>query len=268
MIETLQSLNYHNILMASVFLIAGVVFSKLAQYLLTRALEKRLSKQQMLLISRFSYYLIFILFLVSALQQLGLKLGVLLGAAGIFSVAIGFASQTSFANLISGIFLLMERPFVIGDYVKIGEVMGEVMSIDILSTKIRSFDNTMFRVPNDTLIKSQIQNMTHFRKRRIDTKIGVSYDTDITKAKQVLLQCADMNSAALKTPEPFVITSDFLDSCINLQLSVWCNSRERNKMRSELMQCIQESFAKNNIEIPFPQITINKPVADQMTRES
>ena len=94
-----------------------------------------------------SFYLILCLFLVSALVELGFSLGVLVGTAGILTVAIGFASQTSMSNLISGLFLIGEQSFAVGDIIKIDQITGVVLSIDLLSTKLRTFDNTYVRLP-------------------------------------------------------------------------------------------------------------------------
>ena len=109
-----------------------------------------------ILLKRAIFYGIMILMSMSALRELGFDLSVILGAAGILSVAIGFASQTSASNLISGLFLMMERPFSIGDVIRVEQTTGEVISIDLLSVKIRTFDNLYVRVPNESMIKTHM----------------------------------------------------------------------------------------------------------------
>ncbi|MFN9975907.1 MAG: mechanosensitive ion channel family protein, partial [Phycisphaerae bacterium] len=113
-----------------------------------------------------------------ALDSLGFDLKVLLGAAGILTVAVGFAAQTSASNLISGLFLMFERPFVVGNSIVIGDLRGEVVAIDMLSTKIRTFTNMMVRIPNETLVKSNIVNLSYFPIRRVDLEVGVAYSSD------------------------------------------------------------------------------------------
>ena len=125
------------------------------------------------LVRRVLFWLVFSLFCVSALREAGFKLSVLLGAAGILSVAVGFASQTSASNFISGLFLTLERPFSVGDVIRVGTTTGEVLSIDLLSVKLRTYDNLMVRIPNETLIKSEMTTLTRFPIRRYDLMLGV-----------------------------------------------------------------------------------------------
>ena len=123
---------------------------------------------------------------VSALRELGFDLSVVLGAAGILSVAIGFASQTSTSNLISGLFLMLERPFSIGDVIKVDSTTGEVISIDLLSVKIRTFDNLFVRSPNESMIKTQVTTLTKFPIRRADLQVGIAFKEDIERVKEIL----------------------------------------------------------------------------------
>ncbi|RXM22074.1 mechanosensitive ion channel, partial [Citrobacter sp. AAK_AS5] len=90
------------------------------------------------------------------------------------------------SNLISGLFLVMERPFVVGDVITVDDVTGEVLTIDMLSTKLRTFDNLYVRMPNETIIKSRVTNLTHFPIRRIDLRLGVAYREDLARVRAVL----------------------------------------------------------------------------------
>ena len=124
------------------------------------------------------------MFCVSALRELGFKLSVLLGAAGVLTVAVGFASQTSASNIISGLFLLGERPFSVGDVIRVGSTTGEVLSIDLLSAKLRTFENLFVRIPNETLIKSEVTNLSRLPVRRLDLKIGIAYKEEVGENKE------------------------------------------------------------------------------------
>src|SRR5690606_6278295 len=120
------------------------------------------------------------------LDTLGVDVGVLLGAAGILTVAIGFASQTSASNLISGLFLLGARPFSVGDLIEVGTRTGVVLSVDLLSVKLRTFENLFVRVPNETLIKSDIVNLSRNPIRRIEVKLRLAYDEDFERVAALL----------------------------------------------------------------------------------
>jgi small conductance mechanosensitive channel len=210
------------------------------------------------LMRRLIFYVLFILFLISALNHLGFKLSVLLGAAGIFTVAIGFASQTAASNLVSGIFLLFEQPFKAGDTIQVNNITGTVDSIDLLSTKIKTADNLLVRLPNEALIKSNITNISYFPTRRFDIIIGVSYDSPIDKAKSLLIKLATEHKLILKTPEPRVIIENFADSAIELKLQAWTKNKDNLTAKNELKEEIKATFDKENIDIPFPQVTIHK----------
>ena len=170
---------------AIIIVIVGAAIARLVSSTLTKFVGKKMDSHRAMMLRRGSYYLVLVLFLISALHELGFNLSVLLGAAGILSVAIGFASQTSASNLISGLFLVAERPFSVGDNIRIGTTTGEVLSIDLLSVKLRTFDNLFVRIPNETLIKSEVTTLTRFPIRRIDIMVGVAYKEDLKKVRSV-----------------------------------------------------------------------------------
>jgi len=155
---------------AAIFLLVGFVLAKVAARTLERVLRRTMEPTQVFLIRRIVYYVLLALVLASVLVEMGFDLSVLLGAAGILTVALGFASQTSASNLISGLFLVVERPFAIGDTIRIGNHTGEVLAIDLLSTKLRTFDNLFVRVPNESVMKGEVVNFTRFPIRRVDLR--------------------------------------------------------------------------------------------------
>lgn len=230
--------------------------ARLVRALLATALGVRLMPQQLVLIRSVVGYAIYGVGLVLVLEQLGFDPKVLLGAAGFLTVAIGFASQTSVSNLISGLFLIFERPFVIGDAVTIDGVTGEVLSIDLLSVKLRTFDNLYVRVPNEAVLKTRVTTLTRFPIRRIDLKFGVAYASDLEKVRRVLLELVAAHPQVLQEPEPLVLITGFADSAIELQFSVWVEQDPMLRVRSDLYGKIQRAFAEANIEIPFPHLKV------------
>ncbi len=152
------------------------------------------------------------------LDTLDVPLSALLGTAGIATVAVGIASQNSIGNLISGIFLLTEHSFQVGDIIEVGTYIGTVTSVDLLSVKIKTFDGLHLRIPNETLIKSEIITITKNPIRRVPLSIGISYYDDIDTVKDVLFSVADKEPLALKDPAPFFMVSGYGESSINLFL--------------------------------------------------
>ena len=254
--EALQSLTFSKVLLSTALLVLGIVLAKLARHAIARVATDRFSEHQSLLLQRIVGYVIGGVFIFSALQQIGVNLGVLLGAAGILTVALGFASQTSASNVISGLFLLSERPFAVGDVIKIGETVGEVLSIDLLSVKLRTFDNLFVRMPNETIIKTQVTTLTRFPIRRFDLRVGIAYKEDIERANEILLDVADKFHLCLEDPKPIIIVLGFFESSIDIQLSAWSTRENFLDFRNELTIRVKKAFDEHGIEIPFPHRTI------------
>ncbi len=244
------------LLRALVIASIGFVVARAASAAVLKVMGKFLDAQQRMIVSRAVYYLLLGLFLLSALHELGFSLSILVGAAGILSVAVGFASQTSASNLISGLFLVVERPFSVGDVITLGGTTGEVLSIDLLSVKLRTFDNLYVRIPNETLIKSEVTTLTKFPIRRIDLKLGVAYKEDIGKVHELLLKLAEKNPLSLEEPKPLFIFLGFGDSAINLQFSIWVKRENFLDLKNSIQEEIKSAFEYEGIEIPFPQRTL------------
>ena len=253
----LSGLQFEHLLRAGIILVVGWFAAKVVSLAARRAAKRYTAAQETMIAERVVLYGILALAIVSALQQMGFNLSVLLGAAGIFTVAIGFASQTSASNLISGLFLIGERAFVVGDVIKVGNSVGEVLSIDLLSVKLRTFDNLYVRMPNEILIKSEISNLTRFPIRRLDLLIGVNYKEDMAKVQQVLMQVADANPLCLIEPRPLFIFNGFGESSMDLQFSVWAVRENFLDLKNSIQREIKEEFDAAGIDIPYPHRTVN-----------
>lgn len=212
--------------------------------------------QRTMILRRVSFYAVAGLFAASALMDLGFDLGVLLGAAGILTVALGFASQTSASNVISGLFLLGERPFSVGDVIRVNGTTGEVLSVDLLSVKLRTFDNLFVRIPNETMIKSEVTNLRRFPIRRFDLMVGVAYKEDLRRVREVLTDVAERNPLCLEEPAPVIIFQGYGESSINHQFSVWATTDNYLELRNTIPLEVKEAFDEAGIEIPFPHRTL------------
>lgn len=240
-----------------ILIVAGWTIARLLAGAFVRAMQHRLTPHQLLLGRRTIFYFLLILFTLSGLREMGFKLSVLLGAAGVLSVAIGFASQTSASNLISGLFLIGEGPFSIGDTIRIGQTEGEVLSVDLLSVKLRTGDNLYVRIPNEQLIKSEVVNLTRFPIRRLNLPIGIAYKEDIGKVREVLLEVAQRNPLCLNEPPPSIIVQGFGASSVDLMFYVWTRRENFLKMRDSMQESIKRAFDDAQIEIPFPQVSVH-----------
>ncbi|MDX1430593.1 MAG: mechanosensitive ion channel family protein, partial [Rhodothermales bacterium] len=149
-------------------------------------------------------------------------------------------------------FLLGENPFSVGDVIRIGTTTGEVLSVDLLSVKLRTFDNLFVRVPNEQLIKTEITNLTRFPIRRIDMQLSIAYKDDMRRALEILKQVATDNKLCLDEPEPLFIFQSFGDSGLQFQYSVWAKRENFLPLRNSIQIEIKEAFDREGIEIPFP----------------
>lgn len=250
-----NSLDMEDLIRTSVLLIAGLVCSALYRRMLKRGVLNHLPQ----FIQKLGGWLILAIFIGTALHQLGFKLSVLIGAAGVFSVALGFAAQTSAANLISGLFVVSERSFQVGDVIQVGNHTGAVLSVDMLSVKLRTYDNRYVRVPNELLIKSDVVNLSKFPIRRFDLKLSIAYNSDIAHVRAVLLKVATNNLICLEEPKPLINLQGFGESSVDLQFSAWATRDNYQELRNSIQEQIKIAFEAEGIQFPYPTRTLVMP---------
>jgi small-conductance mechanosensitive channel len=253
--QVLRNITVMNLLRALLYLIAGVVLARLASRLVRRMFRQRPNRELEVLLSRGAFYTVISIFVIAALSELGFNTTVLVAVAALLAVAIGFASQTAMSHFISGLFLMGERPFSIDDIIEVGGTTGIVLSVDLLSVKLRKFDNTFVRIPNETILNSEVRTLTKFPIRRCDLQLGVAYKEDLTKVRQLLFEVADKNPLCLAEPEPLFFFQEFDDSSLNIQFSVWVRQEEWITVKTNLQLEIKMAFDRAGIEIPFPHRT-------------
>ena len=263
LIEPPETVYLFTAVRAILLIIIGYAAGRIASISIARLLQKKISSHGIQLLKRAVFYGIFGLMIISALKEFGFDLSVILGAAGIFTIAIGFASQTSASNLISGLFLMIERPFSITDVIRVGSTTGEVISIDLLSVKLRTYDNLFVRIPNETMIKSEVTTITKFPIRRADLLVGVAYKENIEKVKELLAEVARKNPLCLEEPAPLFIFTGFGNSSIDIQFSVWAKRENFLAMKNGIYEEIKNTFDQNDIEIPFPHVSFYTGSATQ-----
>ena len=244
------------IILVVVIAVVGFILLKILSSLVERMTRKVLSQQYNMLVRKAIQYVGAVILLFIVLSLLGVNINALLGAAGIVGIAVGFASQTSMSNLISGLFLISEKPFEIGDVIKVGEHSGVILSIDLLSLKIKTFDNQYIRIPNSLLLSTELTNVTRFPIRRLDIKLTVGYRTDVNHLRRILLEIAGSNPYCLDEPEPLIVFSEFRESGIEFLFGVWFYRDHYLDLKNSIMQQIKERFQAEGLEFPFPHRTL------------
>ncbi|WP_456423732.1 mechanosensitive ion channel family protein [Thermococcus sp.] len=181
------------------------------------------------------------------------ELGALLAAAGITGIVLGFSSRTVVSNFVSGVFMYFDKPLQIGDAVQVGDVQGVVEDIRILSTRIRTWDGTLVRIPNEALFNSNIVNLQRYPVRRVDVSVGIAYAEDAKRAIEVIKRTLDEMPLVLAEPEPRVYVEELGDSAVILRVWAWAPSEKWFDVKTEVVKRIKEALDEEGIEIPFPQ---------------
>jgi len=249
--ETLDTL-----LRIGIILVAGLLILTIITAIVKKLQPKKFSPQRKMLINRFVKYTGSVILFLIIISELEINLTAIFGAAGVIGIILGVASQTSIGNIVSGFFLVSEKPFELGDLIRIGDKTGTVYSIDLLSIKIKTLDNLLLRIPNQTVISTEVINVTKFPIRRLDIDLSVAYKEDLERVVQVIKGIVKRNPHCLDEPEPLIIFKDFGNSGINILLGVWFERANFLKVKNSLFIEIKSTFDAEGIEIPFPHLSI------------
>jgi small-conductance mechanosensitive channel len=240
----------------ALYLVVGFVLLRVVILVVKRLTKRRISTHAKILTTKVINYAGITIIIVIILLEFGVNLTPILGAAGILGLAIGIASQASLSNVISGLFLVSEKPFAVGDFIRTGDKSGTVMSIDLLSVKIRTADNLYIRIPNEKIIGGEVTNVTRFPIRRMDFNVSVAYKADLRRVREVLIDIAHRNAWVLNEPEPLILFQDFEDSGISLFYGVWFQTDDYVQVKNGVTIDIKNRFDEAGIEIPFPHRVI------------
>jgi len=240
-------------ILSVIFILAAF---NLFKFFMGKILKGKISDPRRYMIKKGIQYTGFVMAVLFIFKNLGIDTTAILGAAGIAGIVIGFAAQTSVSSLISGFFLLSEKPFAVGDTIKIDSTTGIVLSIDLLSVKLRTFDNLFVRIPNETIIKSSLVNITRFPIRRLDLSFVAAHKEDLEKVRDTLLQLALENPYCLEDPAPFFGIDRFGDSGVVILFNVWLESSNFWNLKNSLILGIKKRFNALGIEIPCQRIDI------------
>ena len=248
-----------NLLIALLVLIIG---RKLIKWIL-KLMERSYTKSELdPMVAKFASSLVkFVLYgvlIVIIIGILGIPTSSFIAALSAAGLAIGLALQGSLSNFAGGVLILLFKPFTIGDYIKedTNANEGVVVGIDLFYTKLQTGDNKLIVVPNGTLANSSLTNFTSQKMRRLDLTVGISYDSDIKKAKQVLLDIVNAHELVLKDQEVKVFVSSLDESQVTIGTRVWTSTDDYWTAKWELLEQYKEQLEANGIEIPFNQLSV------------
>ncbi len=241
---------------ASVVIISIIAGKVLSMYLMRVLQDKMDRKQLSMLLKLMRYSFIFVATVFFILPFMGVELSSLLVAGGVLGIILGIAGQSIVANLISGIFLTLERPIKIGDQVNIDNNAGVIEDITLISTIIRTFDGLYVRLPNEKVFTNNITNYAANVARRFEYLIGITYDSDADKAIGIIKGIIDDDPIAFKNPTPTVFVDKLDDNAVNIFVRIWAPSTEWYSVKTRLLWVIKKTLEENGIKVALPHRTV------------
>ena len=241
---------------------------RMGSFIVRRHLKETVSQDHLQVLLKVVRFGTLILMLLIALPLLGVDLSGLLVAGGLAGVVIGFASQSVVSNLISGLFLMFERPIKIGQAVNIDGTAGVVDDIRIMSTVLRTYEGLFVRIPNIQVFSGTLINYVANVARRFEYKIGIRYMDDANLAIQTIKEIVDMEPMALNNPAPQVFVDTLGDNSVDLFIRIWAPAGEWWDLKMVLLNNLKIALEAKGIEIPFPQRVLWHQDGQELTKKT
>ncbi len=247
-----------NIVAAIAIIVIGMIVARIISNAVNRVMRARhIDATVADFLSALVRYGVIAFTLIAALGRVGVQTASVIAVLGAAGLAIGLALQGSLSNLAAGVLLVTFRPFRSGEYVDLGGVAGTVLQVQIFSTTLRSADGRMVVIPNGKIIANNIINFSREPVRRNEFIIGVAYDSDIEKVKQLLTNIIESDDRILKDREMTVRLNELGASSINFVVRVWSNSGDLQSVYWDVLERIKRDFDANGISFPYPQMDVN-----------
>ena len=247
-----------NIALALVVFVVGRLISKgLVKVLEGLLVRAKVDSMLVDFIGSIAGAALFLFVIIASLDMLGVNTTSLIAMLGAAGLAVGLALQGSLQNFASGVLLIIFRPFVVGNVIDAGGVVGKVEKITIFNTVMLTPDNREIIVPNGSIYGGTITNISARDTRRIDMVFGIGYGDDIKKARDIMMQTLESDERILKDPAPQVAVSELADSSVNFVVRPWVNAADYWDVKFELTEKIKLAFDEQGVSIPFPQMDVH-----------
>lgn len=260
---------------AVLILLFGVWLARHLTKVLDRAFERAHMEATLRgFLRNIAYATMLVIVVVAALQSLGVPTTSVMAALGAAGLAIGLALKDSLSNIASGVMLIVQRPFHVGDMVQAAGIEGTVEQVRVFQTRMRTVDNRSVIIPNSLITTAPIINFTANSKRRVDIKVGVGYQDDLRVARETLLALADEHPKVLREPKPEVLVMTLSESSVDLELRAWVATDDLVRVRSELTEGVRDRLIGKGLNIPYPQRDLHvyhrdadgRPLAELLAR--
>lgn len=245
---------FSGILVFLIFYLVWMIAKRVVNSILTRSEQDRTT---IMFVQTLTRYSILIIGGIYALKAGGVDISAVLASLGIAGITIGFAARDAFSNLISGLLIFLDRPFVIGDLVEVSDHYGEVNQITLRSTRIVTPDGRMLAVPNAEMINKTVASYTNFPHLRLDMTVNVGLDENIPGIRSALIDLVKQDEDFLVDPPPMVLVMALNDYNIELELRVWIdNERMHIGKRAELREKIYTTLNQAGVDMPYETLQL------------
>lgn len=258
-ISDLIGLYSMNIAIAIIIFVVGKWLARRVTEILVKLLSKQKNMDDTLLnfFDDIIYYVLLIVVILAALDQVGVQTTSVLAILGAAGLAVGLALKDSLSNFASGVMVILFKPYKIGDVVTAGGVTGKVKEIHLFNTEFTTPDNQKILVPNSAITAGSIVNINAHKTRRVDLVVGIGYDDDIKKAKNILTSIVEGNEKVLKDEGITIAVSELADSSVNFVVRAWVNTPDYWDVKFDLTEQVKLTFDKEGISIPYPQTDVH-----------
>jgi len=239
----------------------------LTRWVLRLTLRRKIDETSFSFVETTVKAFLFVIAAISALDSAGINTSALLTSLGIAGLTIGFAARDALSNLISGILIFIDRPFLLGDLVQIEGTYGKVSRITMRSTRVVTPEGLMLAVPNTEIINKTVASYTNFPHLRIDVGVTVGVGENIEKVRQLLMEVAKSDPSMMSEPAPRVVVTGLNDYNIAMELQVWLDDERRHvEKRFELREKIFNVLTRAGVDMPFETLQL-QPVEVRMAEQ-
>lgn len=253
----LSSLSLTRIIVSVVMLVLLIVVAKVLSAVIGKALKRsRMAESMQKFITRIVRFVMYFLALMVFADSIGIPITSIVAVFGLFGLAISLSIQNLLGNIMSGVSLVMLRPFEVGDYIET-DIAGTVKSIGLFYTEITTIDNKRVFIPNEKIVESRLTNYTSETRRRIDVRVNAAYGCDVQRVKQALAEAVESVPELLADPEPIIGVAEYGESAVYYDVLVWSSTGDFIKAKYKLLEAVPEFYKKYDIQMAYNRLEVD-----------
>lgn len=252
----LSALSLTKVIVSVAMLVMFIVLAKVLSAIIGKALKKsRMAVSMQKFVTRIIRFVMYFMALMIFADSIGIPITSIVAVFGLFGLAISLSIQNLLGNIMSGVSLVMLRPFEVGDYIET-DIPGTVKSIGLFYTEITTIDNKRVFIPNEKIVESRLTNYTSETRRRIDVRLNAAYGCDVKTVKRALAEAVESVPELLNEPEPIIGVAEYGESAIYYDVLVWASTESFIKAKYALLEAVPEFYKKYGIEMAYNRLEV------------